>query len=282
MWAPATHRAGAFLYWTTDRKMPTAEKIKQVENLKARFERASGVFFTEYRGLSVPEMQQLRRDLRAAGAEFSVVKNTLFKLATGDAAEGFPDGMGTGPTAIAFISDDEAAVAKALFDYAKTHKALIIKGGYVDGTAYSAELVQELSALPPKDVLMSQLIGTIVAPMSSIASTIEAIYSGPIFAISAIADKMEDGDADASVEANAESAKPSAEAETPASDSEAESAEPSTEAEATTDSEPESAEQSAEPATTATEAEPETPAAGEAGEQTESNTEEPSDEETQE
>ena len=257
--------------------MPTAEKIKQVKDLKERFERASGVFFTEFRGLSVPEMQKLRRDLRAAGAEFSVVKNTLFKLATGDTAENFPDGMDKGPTAITFILDDEAAVAKALFDFAKTHKALVVKGGYVDGTAYSAEIVEQLSKLPPKDMLLSQLAGVIAAPMSSIASTIEAIYSGPIFAISAIADKMddgaestgksdapEDGGADTSDDSKTESAEPLAEAKTTTSDAEPESAEPAAEAQTTTD------------------AEPETPAAAKAEDQTEAKTAEPSDEETQE
>lgn len=254
--------------------MPTAQKIKQVENLKARFERASGVFFTEYRGLSVPQMQQLRRDLRAAGAEFSVVKNTLFKLAVGDAADAFPEGMDTGPTAIAFITEDEAAVAKALFDYAKTHKALIIKGGYVDGTAYSAEHVELLSALPPKDVLMSQLIGTIVAPMSSIASTIEAIYSGPIFAISAIADKMDDG---AEATAKSEPAEDAGAGEE-STDGGGESNEASPEAES---SEP-AVEAATEPDTSASEQEPDTPASPEAEEQTEAKSEVSNNEETQE
>ncbi|MCH7903007.1 MAG: 50S ribosomal protein L10 [Armatimonadetes bacterium] len=276
--------------------MPTAEKIKQVKNLKERFERASGVFFTEFRGLSVPQMQQLRRDLRAAGAEFSVVKNTLFKLATGDVFESFPDGMSTGPTAVAFIFDDEAAVAKALFDFAKTHKALVVKGGYVDGTAYSAEVVEQLSKLPPKDMLLSQLIGVIAAPMSNIASTIEAIYSGPIFAIAAIADKLgdgvestskseptEDGGADTSGDSTTESAEPSPEAETTASDAEPESAEPSVEAEGTaSDADTESTEPSAETEATTSDAEPDTPAAAETEGQPESKTEEPSDEETQE
>ena len=109
--------------------MPTAAKVKQVEQIKERYERASGVIFTEYRGLSVPALQKLRRNLAAQGAEYSVVKNTLFKRAAGEDAEKFPEELTSGPTAVAFVYKDEMATTKALFDFIKEQKAFVVKGG---------------------------------------------------------------------------------------------------------------------------------------------------------
>ncbi|HXH62318.1 MAG TPA: 50S ribosomal protein L10 [Fimbriimonadaceae bacterium] len=173
--------------------MPTAEKVKQVAQMKERYERASGVIFTEYRGLSVPAMQQLRRNLTEQGAEFSVVKNTLFKIAAGDDAEKIGDELMSGPTAVAFIYNDEAAIAKALFDFIKDHKSFVVKGGFIDGTLYDGSRMEELSKLPPREVLLSQIVGLIAAPMSNIASVIQEIYAAPIRAIGAVADKAAEG-----------------------------------------------------------------------------------------
>ncbi len=170
--------------------MPTAAKIKQVKQIKKRYDAASGVIFTDYRGLSVPAMQRLRRSLQEQGAEISVVKNTLFRLATTDDHGKYPDDMVIGPTAVTYIKDDEAAAAKALFDFIKENKAFVVKGGYLDGRFYDSAEMEALSKLPPKDVLIAQVIATIIAPMSNVVSTIEAIYAGPIRAIGAVADKM--------------------------------------------------------------------------------------------
>jgi large subunit ribosomal protein L10 len=169
--------------------MPTAAKVKQVEQIKERYERASGVIFTEYRGLSVPALQKLRRNLAAQGAEYSVVKNTLFKRAAGDDAEKFPEAMTSGPTAVAFVYKDEMATTKALFDFIKEQKAFVVKGGYLEGKLYDGAQMEALSKLPPKDVLMAQLVGVIAAPLSNLVGTIQEIYAAPIRAIGAVADK---------------------------------------------------------------------------------------------
>ncbi len=223
--------------------MPTAAKVKQVEQIKERYQRASGVIFTEYRGLSVPALQKLRRNLAAQGAEYSVVKNTLFKRAAGDDAEKFPEALTSGPTAVAFVYKDEMATTKALFDFIKEQKAFVVKGGFLEGKLYDGAQMEALSKLPPKDVLIAQLIGVIAAPLSNLVGTIQEIYAAPIRAIGAVADKAaENAPAPAKAEAPAEA--PAAEAApsaAPAEEAPAAEAAPETEptaeapAEATTE-----------------------------------------------
>ena len=253
--------------------MPTATKVKQVEKMKERYQSASGVIFTEYSGLSVPAMQRLRRDLKEKGAEISVVKNTLFKLAVGEDAEKFPDGMISGPTAITYVFDDEASVAKALYDFMKVNKTFVVKGAYLDGTIYDSDQMEALSKLPPKDVLIAQVIGTIAAPLSNLVGVIEAIYATPIRTIGAVADKAAEespieeaaapeapAEEAPAPEASAEAAAPEAPAEeAPAPEASAEEAAPEAPAE-----EASASEAPAEEATAAPESEPTAEAPAEA------------------
>lgn len=220
--------------------MPTAAKVKQIEQIQERYKRASGVIFTEYRGLSVPALQRLRRKLASEGAEYSVVKNTLFKRAAGEDAEKFPEAMTSGPTAVAFVYKDEMATTKALFDFIKEQKTFVVKGGFLEGKLYDGAQMEALSKLPPKDVLISQVIGIIAAPLSNLVGTIQEIYAAPIRAIGAVADKAaENAPAPAKAEAPAEAA-PAAE-EAPAAEAPAAEAAPEPEptaeapAEATTE-----------------------------------------------
>jgi large subunit ribosomal protein L10 len=173
--------------------MPTAAKERQVEQIRERYQRASGVIFTEYRGLSVPALQKLRRNLRQSGAEIAVVKNTLFKIAAGDDATKFPDALTSGPTAVAFVYEDEAGTTKALFDFIKEQKAFVVKGGYLDGRVYDGAQMEAISKLPPKEVLIAQVIGVIAAPLSQLVGTIQEIYAAPVRAIGAVADKAAEG-----------------------------------------------------------------------------------------
>lgn len=217
--------------------MPTAAKEKQVEQIKERYSRASGVIFTEYRGLSVTAMQKLRRNLREQGAEISVVKNTLFKIAAGDDAGKFPEALTSGPTAVTFVYQDEAAATKALYDFIKEQKAFVVKGAYLDGKVYDGAQMEVLSKLPPKEVLLSQVIGLIVAPISGLVGTIQEIYAAPVRAIAAVADKAAEG---APVEAKAEAPAEAPAEEAPAAEPATQEA-PSTEppaADATPESEP--------------------------------------------
>ena len=170
--------------------MPTAEKAKTIEQATDWYSKSLGVVFTDYRGLKVKEVQTLRRELRKKGAEIHVLKNTLFRKAAGDDAANMPADLHNGPTAIAFVFENEAECAKALLDYAKTNKNLKVKGGYFGGRAFSAKDVEALSTLPPRDVLIAQVIGAIVSPLTGLIGTVEALYADPIRVIGAVADKV--------------------------------------------------------------------------------------------
>jgi large subunit ribosomal protein L10 len=168
--------------------MPTAAKAQVIEQAKEWYSESQGVIFADYRGLSVKEMQTLRKDLRAKGAEVHVIKNTLFRMAAGEDINNVPAEYHNGTTAYAYIFQDEAGCAKTLLDFAKSSKKLVVKGGFFG--------VKALSDLPPRDILISQVIGAIAAPLSTLVGTIEALYADPIRVVGAVADKVaEEGQA---------------------------------------------------------------------------------------
>ncbi len=173
--------------------MPTAEKARVIEETGERFKRSKGVLFTEYRGLKVKEMQLLRRQLSDKGGELQVVKNTLFNLAAGEGADPLTENLQSGPTAVVFLYENESDCAKVVTDFAKTHKNLVVKGGLISGKVIDDKGVDELSKLPPREVLLSQIVGLVAMPLSNLVGTIEAIYAGPIRAIGAVADKFAEG-----------------------------------------------------------------------------------------
>ena len=142
---------------------PRPEKVAVVDEVKKKFTEADGAMLTEYRGLDVRSIAELRRALRDAGGEYKIYKNTLVRLAAQDVGLDIDDLL-TGPTAIAFVGEkadgtagDVAAVAKALKDFAKTNDALVIKGGLLDDQLLSAEDLKALAELPSRDVLLAQL-----------------------------------------------------------------------------------------------------------------------------
>lgn len=203
--------------------MPTAQKERVIEQAKKWYDKSVGLVFTDYRGLKVKELQQLRKNLAAKGGEIHVIKNTLFRLAAGEDAAKFPAELHNGPTAVAFVFENESEVAKAIVDFEKQTKTLSIKGGYFGGNVFDAKGVEALSKLPSRDVLIAQVIGTIAAPLTNLVSVIEALYAGPIRTIGAVADKVAEGspapapapkveEAPAPAEAAAPEAAPAAEA----------------------------------------------------------------------
>jgi len=131
--------------------------------------------------------------LRSKGGEIHVLKNTLFRIAAGDDSASMPADLHNGTTAVTFVYENEAQVAKSLLDYARTNKRLVVKGGFFGGKAFTAKEVEALSELPPRDVLISQVIGAIAAPLTNLVSVIEALYADPIRVIGAVADKVAEG-----------------------------------------------------------------------------------------
>lgn len=149
---------------------PRADKVAVVDEVRERFAEAEAVLFTEYRGLDVTEMADLRGRLIDADCRYKIFKNTLVRLAFADDA---PDGamdLLLGPTALAFCGKDPSAAAKALRTFADEHEALVIKGGILAGTLLSDEQVRDLAELPSRDELMAQMLGALAAPLGSLAS----------------------------------------------------------------------------------------------------------------
>jgi len=226
--------------------MPTAQKARVIEETGDRFQRSKGVLFTEYRGLKVKELQLLRKQLGEKGGELQVVKNTLFGLAAGEGASPLTEALKSGPTAVVFVYENESDCAKVVMDFAKTHKNLVVKGGMINGKVFDGAGVDELSKLPPRDVLISQIIGLVAAPIADLVGVIEALYADPIRVIGAVADKVAEGSPLPVAEA------PAAAAEEPAAAEEA-AAEPTEEPAAEAEAEAPTAETEAAPEAEASE-----------------------------
>ena len=167
---------------------PRADKVAVVDEVRERLEGAQASVVTEYRGLTVAAMAELRRNLRAVGGDYKVFKNTLVKLAVaGGDHEGISEHL-TGPTAITFIEGDVSAVAKALRDFAKDNPELVIKGGVLDGKALSATDLKALASLPSREVLLAQLAGLIASPMQSLAGLFKAVPQSFAYGLRALID----------------------------------------------------------------------------------------------
>ncbi len=145
--------------------MARAEKQAAIADIVESFNDAAGAVLTEYRGLTVKQLQELRRSL-GANADYAVVKNTLAKLAAKDAGiDGF-DELLTGPTAIAFIKGDVVEAAKGLRDFAKANPTLVIKGGVLDGKPLDAAEIAKLADLESREALLGKLAGAMLATLS--------------------------------------------------------------------------------------------------------------------
>src|SRR6202167_1242269 len=168
---------------------PRPEKVAVVNEVRARLDGAQAAILTEYRGLTVREMAALRHALVAAGSDYKVYKNTLVKLAIAGGRHESLESLLEGPTAIAFVSGEVSAVAKALRDYARANPNLIVKGGLHGEGFLSAQDLGVLADLPSRAVLLSRLAGAIAAPMQQFASLLQAIPRGLAYGLSALLDQ---------------------------------------------------------------------------------------------
>jgi large subunit ribosomal protein L10 len=155
--------------------MARAEKVAEVAELTERFQSSSGAVLADYRGLTVAQLAELRHAL-GEQATFSVVKNTLTKLAATEAgvAEEL-DGLLTGPSAIAFVRGDVVEAARGLRDFARANPALVIKGGVIDGKSMSPAEIGRLAELESREVLLAMLAGAMKASMTNAAATLAAL-----------------------------------------------------------------------------------------------------------
>jgi large subunit ribosomal protein L10 len=174
---------------------PRPEKVAVVDEVQERFDAASAALLTEYRGLDVAAISQLRRALREAGGDYKVYKNTLVRFAAQKAGLDIEELL-IGPTAIAFVGErpdgapgDAVMVAKALRDFARTNPALVVKGGVMDDRALSAEDARALADVEPRDVLLARMAGAFAAPMQQFAGLLQALPRNFAYGLSALIDK---------------------------------------------------------------------------------------------
>ncbi len=154
--------------------MPRPEKVQAVADIQERLEAAEAVFLTEYRGLTVKEIQNLRASLRASGADYKVVKMTLARRAAENAGLADVDGYLMGPTAIAFAKSDPVATAKALRDFAKANDRFVVKVGVLSGHLLEPEEITRLAEIEPREVLLAKIAGAMKAPLAKTAGLLGA------------------------------------------------------------------------------------------------------------
>ena len=172
--------------------MPRPEKVQAVADIKERMEGAQAVFLAEYAGLSVQEQQTLRRDLRASGAEFKVVKMTLARLAAAGLDIEDLDELLLGPTGLTFADGDPVSAAKVLRDFAKDHEVLVIKGGLLGREFLTPERIAHLADIEPREVLLAKIAGAFEAPMAKMAGLLAALPRNAATAMQQLLEKKQE------------------------------------------------------------------------------------------
>jgi large subunit ribosomal protein L10 len=163
--------------------VPTQEKIESVEELRGRLTGVKTVLLTEYRGLTVAQLSDLRKQLRSVSAEYKVIKNRLARLALSpDLAE--VKGLLKGPTGMIISKDDPVAVAKALHTFARTNQALVIKAGYIEGRVLQPDGLKALADLPSREALRAQIVGAIAGPLTQLVSLLQAPQRELVYVLS--------------------------------------------------------------------------------------------------
>lgn len=151
------------------------DKEAKVSEIKEKMSKAQGVILAKYQGLTVEEDTELRKKLREAGVEYKVYKNTLSTIAAKELGYNDAENILVGPLAMAIGYEDPTAPARVLSDFAKNHKALELKGGFVQGEIFDAVKVAQLATIPPREVLIAKLLGSFKAPLSNLAYLLNAV-----------------------------------------------------------------------------------------------------------
>lgn len=169
--------------------MPTTQKIEKVAEMTELFRTSDAYFVTDYLGLNVEDVTNLRKKLRQSGVKFMVAKNTLFRIAAQNAGVPKMDTLLKGPTAIAFVTKDPAVAAKLLDTQQKEKELPRIKGFVVDNTLYQGAEIKRLADLPSREVLLSMVVGAVEAPLTSLVGAIDGFFHPLIGSIEALAEK---------------------------------------------------------------------------------------------
>ena len=201
--------------------MAQADKATAVADIAEQFKSSTATVITEYRGLTVANLAELRRSL-SGSATYSVAKNTLIKRAASEAGVEGLDELFVGPTAIAFVSGEAVDAAKAIKKFAKDHKALVIKGGYMDGRALTVSEVERIADLESREVLLAKLAGAMKANLSKAAG----LFNAPASQMARLAAALQEKRAAEAPAAEAPGEGAAPEAAAPAAEAPAAEAEP--------------------------------------------------------
>jgi large subunit ribosomal protein L10 len=169
--------------------MPNVKNQEAVKVLTEKFKSMKGMILTEYHGLTVEEVSELRSKLRAQNSEYAIVKNTLSQIALKEAGISGGDNF-SGPTALVIENGDAVSPAKIVMDFAKTHAKLKVRAGYLEGKFVDAAVVFRLSELPSREVLIARMLGSMQTPISGFINVLAANIRGLVTVLDAIAKKQ--------------------------------------------------------------------------------------------
>jgi large subunit ribosomal protein L10 len=195
------------------------QKAVAIAEIAANIDESQAVFAVDYRGISVPQVAELRSKLRESDATFKVVKNSLTERAADQVGAETLKALLEGPTALTFVRGDIATAAKTVADYGRATQLLPFKGGLMEGAAVDPEQIRSLSRLPSREVLYGQLVGVVASPVSGLVRTLGALVGGLAVALGQVREKKESGEIPAG-----EAPAAQAPAEAPTEDSPAETA----------------------------------------------------------
>ncbi|MGO8685413.1 MAG: 50S ribosomal protein L10 [Thermoleophilia bacterium] len=167
------------------------DKEPVLDEMTQRLADSDTVFVADYRGLTVAELSELRAKLREHGATLHVLKNTLATIAAERSGRRAMVELFSGPTAVTFTGDDLVGAAKALTDFARTHKAFEVRGGFMQNQIIDVASVKALATLPSREMLIAQVVGTMAAPMTGLVTVLQGTVSGFVRVLSQVVEQKE-------------------------------------------------------------------------------------------
>jgi large subunit ribosomal protein L10 len=170
------------------------QKATAIAEIAANIDESQAVFAVDYRGISVPQVAELRAKLRESDATFKVVKNSLTERAADEVGAETLKALLEGPTALTFVRGDIATAAKAVADYGRATQLLPFKGGLMDGAALDPEQIRSLSRLPSREVLYGQLVGVVASPIGGLVRSLGGLLGGLAVALGQVREKKESGE----------------------------------------------------------------------------------------
>jgi large subunit ribosomal protein L10 len=159
--------------------MATAEKERVIQEMNGELREAKGLLLADFSGMDVETATALRRTLRASGVQYRVVKNTLLRIACRERGLEVLEPYLEGPTAVAYSSQSEVEPVRVIVEFAKKHERPVVKAGVIGERLYNKEELLQLATLPSREVLLAQVLGTIVAPLSGLLGSIDALLAAP-------------------------------------------------------------------------------------------------------